>query len=87
MKRFLFFSHYSNQLLNRDHFVTTIISNTYEFDISALIETWLKDNHHQLVWVEILGYLSICKNVKGKKGDGVGFYINPFSTVHLGKLY
>ena len=56
-----------------DEFAVTLKS--YEFDIISLRETWLTNNQHQLDYVNIVGYKSIFKHRKDKKGAGIGFYI------------
>ena len=42
--------------LNRIHFDEfSVVLNAYKFDVIALCETLLKDNHHQLYYVKIPG--------------------------------
>ena len=53
----------------------TVMLKSYEFDIISLSETWLTNNQHELDYANIVGYKSIFKHQKDKKGGGVGFYI------------
>ena len=49
--------------------------NTYKFDIIALSESWIKDNHHHLDYIKIPGYIPIFKNCSNKKWNWIGFHI------------
>ena len=53
----------------------SLMMNTYNFDIVALSETWLKESHHLQNYVQINGYNATFKNRENKKGGGVGLYI------------
>ena len=50
----------------------SLMMNTYNFDIVALSETWLKESHHLQNYVQINVYNATFKNRENKKGGGVG---------------
>ena len=66
--------------------------NEYQFDITIMSETWLKDNQKLLDYVVIPGYNLEYPNRHNKRGGGVGVYIKETSTyterkgiINLGK--
>ena len=52
----------------------------YQFDMVALIETWLQDCSYQQNYAQINDYNSVFRNRKGKRGGGVDFYIKESIT-------
>ena len=57
-----------------------LTKETYQFDIIAMSETWLKDNQNLLDHVQIPNYDLYYNNRDNSKGGGVGCYVR--STLH-----
>jgi len=49
--------------------------NDHKFDICTLSETWLKNNKHQVSYVQIPGYNFEHRSRSGRRGGGVACYI------------
>ena len=54
----------------------SIMLNSYQFDIIAVTETWLQDSKYPRHYVQVNGYNTVFKSRTGKRGGGVGFYLN-----------
>ena len=69
------FAHLNVQSLTSTFDEFSFMLQTFHFDIIALSETWLKDNKHQINYVQIAGYNTVFRHREAKGGGGVGFYI------------
>ena len=82
--------HINTQSLPSSLHELSLMMNSYQSDIVAVSETWLKDNKTQLEYVQINGYSSLWKNRESKTGGGVSFYVKEhmlFKARHaLGKI-
>lgn len=72
-------AHLNTQSLTSTFDEFQLMLNLYKFDIMTLSETWLKNDKNMLNYVEIPGYDFLYKNREGKKGGGVGTYVNTTS--------
>lgn len=67
--------HLNTQCMTSTFAEFTVLINSYNFDIIALSETWLKDNPLLLQHVSVPGYQLCYNNRNVCKGGGVGAYI------------